>query len=76
MAQPLGKTCLSWLHFFDLCKDFDCVPHQVLLNRLHGLNLPTTVFNWLQDYLLNKYQQVVYDGVTLQALTVINSGVP
>ena len=40
--------------FFDLCKAFDSVLHQALLNRLHGLNLPTTIFNWLQDYLSNR----------------------
>ena len=51
------------------------MPHQALLNRLHGLNLPTTIFKWLQDYLSNRYQQVVYDGVTSQALPV-TSGVP
>ena len=73
MAQPLGKACSSLLHFFDICKAFDSVPHQALLNRLHGLNLPTTIFNWLQDYLSNRYQQVVYD--TSQALPV-TFGVP
>ena len=61
--------------FFYLCKAFDSVPHQALLNRLHGLNLPTTIFKWLRDYLLNRYQQVVYDGVTSQALPV-KSGFP
>ena len=46
-----------------------------LLNKLCGLNLPTTIFNWLRDYLSNRHQQVVYDGVTSQALPV-KSGVP
>ena len=61
--------------FLDLCKAFDSVPHQALLNKLCGLNLPTTIFNWLRDYLSNRHQQVVYDGVTSQALPV-KSGVP
>ena len=30
----------------------------------------TTIFNWLQDCLSNRYQQVVYDGVTLQPLPI------
>lgn len=61
--------------FFDFCKAFDSVPHQALLNKLHGLNLPTTIFNWLQDYLTNRYQRVVYEGITSKPLPV-KSGVP
>ena len=61
--------------FFDLRKAFDSVPHQALLNKLHGLNLPTHIFNWITDYLSNRYQQVVYCGVTSHVLPV-TSGVP
>ena len=61
--------------FFDLRKAFDSVPHQALLNKLHGLNLPTHIFNWITDYLSNRYQQVVYCGVTSHTLPV-TSGVP
>ena len=61
--------------FFDLRKAFDSVPHRHLITTLMKLNFPYHLVKWICSYLLNRYQQVVIDGATLQSVNV-KSGVP
>ncbi len=60
--------------FFDLSKAFDSVPHKALLKD-SGLN--RLLLNWIANYLTNRKQQVVVDGVKSNDLPVLDlSGVP
>ena len=61
--------------FFDLCKAFDSIPHQALLNKLSLLNVPDVLLNWLKDYLYNRFQRVVLNDSNSE-LSHISSGVP
>ena len=44
--------------FFDLRKAFDSVSHRALIQKLSKLDLPPLLFQWLQDYLTGRFQQV------------------
>ena len=61
--------------FFDLRKAFDSIPHQALLNKLHGYEIPETLLKWLENYLCNRRQCVVLNGSSSDLLPV-RSGVP
>ena len=56
---PIWKIANLFLAFsFNLCKAFDSVPHQALLNKLHKLNVSVQIFYWTSNYLFNRSQQV------------------
>lgn len=61
--------------FFDLTKAFDSVPHRKLLGKLQELGLNAYIVNWISDYLTNRTQSVVLNGVSSTTLPVL-SGVP
>jgi len=42
--------------FFDFTKAFESVPHETLLNKLHQLNIPPILFQWLSNYLSDYFQ--------------------
>ena len=59
----------------DFAKAFDKVPHQRLLYKLqyYGLNPQTT--RWIENFLKNRQQRVIIDGINSDYLPV-TSGVP
>ena len=61
--------------FFDLHKAFDSVPHRLLIDKLHLLEIPSHLIRWISNYLYNRVQQVVVPGELSSPTTVI-SGVP
>ena len=73
-GNSLPSTSLSWHHSEQVSLSIPC-PQTSPLNKLCELNLPTHLFNWITDYLSNRFQKVVYSGVTSHALPV-TSGVP
>ena len=75
MALYSGKWQACCLCVFDLSKAFDKVPHQALLNRLFSLQIPIPLIRWISNYLSNRYQQVILNGVSSPLLPV-TSGVP
>ena len=58
--------------FLDLCKAFDSVPHQPLLDLLASSDLPPPLFNWLHSYLLN-HTQCTYMVVSYFLLAEIHT---
>ena len=44
--------------FFDLQKTFDSVPHRLLIEKLHHLEVPSYLIRWISSYLHNRVQQV------------------
>ena len=67
-----GEICSV---FFDLSKAFDTVPHLPLLNKLASLKVDLYLIRWIYNYLSNRSQSVVLNGVQSNPLAVI-SGVP
>ena len=60
---------------FDFSKAFDTVPHDILCEKLKQTNLNPYVINWILDFLTNRKQRVVVDGIVTDFLD-INRGVP
>ena len=61
--------------FLDFAKAFDKVAHDVLLQKLCNFGIFGALLNWCQDYLTNREQRVVIDGVN-SSWCSIPSGVP
>ena len=61
--------------FFDFRKAFDCVPHQPLIDKLYKLGLNPNIINWVYNYLAERKQSVVVNGMISKPLSV-TSGVP
>ncbi len=61
--------------FFDFSKAFDSVPHQPLLTKLGQLGVNPHIIKWIHNYLADRKQCVVVNGVSSQPMSVV-SGVP
>jgi hypothetical protein len=49
--------------FVDLSKAFDTVDHDILLNKLSSIGLSSDACSWFHDYLSDRTQAIVIDGV-------------
>ena len=61
--------------FLDFAKAFDKVDHEILLQKIKNVGISGKLLNWLTDFLSNRFQEVVLDGVSSFIAAVI-SGVP
>ena len=61
--------------FIDFKKAFDCVQHDILIEKLHKLNLDQTVVDWVESYLGGREQRVLANG-TYSSCRPITQGVP
>ena len=73
--QTLDKQESIMTVFFDLRKAFDSVPHQPLIEKLQAVQLNPYICQWIHNYLFQRQQRVVLNGVSSSWLPVI-SGVP
>ena len=48
--------------FLDLQKAFDCVDHDILLNKLNNYGIMGGFFKLINNYLQNRYQRVVLNN--------------
>ena len=60
---------------FDLSKAFDSVPHDIICEKLKATNLNPYVINWIIDFLIDRNQRVVVDGLQTEYVD-ITRGVP
>ena len=60
---------------FDVSKAFDTVPHYNLSDKLKATDINHYVINWVLDFLNQRKQRVVVDGITTEFVD-INRGVP
>lgn len=49
--------------FLDFAKSFDRVAHDLLLQKLCNFGISGALLNWCHDYLTNREERVVIDGV-------------
>ena len=61
--------------YLDFSKAFDKVDHQILLRKARNLGIGGKVIKWLEEFLTNRRQSVIVDGVKSNPTRVI-SGVP
>ena len=61
--------------YLDFAKAFDSVSHTKLIFKLRRLGVSNPLLGWIKDYLSNRSQRVVIDGVKSDA-TPVTSGVP
>ena len=59
----------------DLSKAFDCLPHEILLNKLEAYGLSSSAISLLQDYLSNRQQRVKLNSCHSSWSTMLK-GVP
>ena len=61
--------------FFDFKKAFDSIPHSPLLSKLEAIGLDPHIITWIHNYLAERQQRVVFNGVSSVPSSVV-SGVP
>ena len=61
--------------FLDLAKAFDCVDHEVLLQKLTFYGVRGDAYRWMQSFLYGRFQQVSVHGI-LSSKGEIKVGVP
>ena len=82
-TQALLVTTNSWLQqlkqgrdiaavFFDFKKAFNSVPHIPLISKLQQLNLDPNIISWVKNYLSDRTQCVIVNGVTSDCLPVVS----
>lgn len=61
--------------FLDLRKVFDCVNHNILINKMQAMGFDPSIIKWTASFLTNRIQTVKVNNVTSEPLNVI-CGVP
>uniref|UniRef100_A0A8C5WCE6 Reverse transcriptase domain-containing protein n=1 Tax=Leptobrachium leishanense TaxID=445787 RepID=A0A8C5WCE6_9ANUR len=61
--------------YLDFSKAFDTVPHRRLINKLQSLRLDSNIVDWIRQWLSDRQQRVVVNGV-YWAQGLVTSGVP
>ena len=61
--------------FMDLSKDFDCLPHGLIIAKLHAYGLSFDACDLLSSYLCNRFQKVKVK-TSRSEWAVIKKGIP
>ena len=61
--------------FLDVSKAFDKVWHEGLIFKIQQMGIVDNLLNWLENYISERYQKVVLNGVTSN-VCFLESGVP
>ena len=75
VLETLEDKCNIDVIYLDFAKAFDKVDHKILLNKVRQFGIDGKIYNWIENFLSNRYQQVIVDGVLSSKEKVI-SGVP
>ena len=65
----------SAIKFFDLSKAFDSLPYHLILSSLTKVGVCGNLLSWVQSYLSDQTQRVVFSGTSSSSASV-TSGVP
>lgn len=82
----LLETLEDWTHWFDMGYEFDVifldfkrafdlVPHKRLIFKCKNIGIGGKLLTWLQSFLLNRFQRVIFNGISTDWKQV-TSGVP
>ena len=61
---------------FDYKKAFDLIDHQILLQKVFSLNIPTSIARWVADFLTSRKQRVKLSHDCFSEWGDVPSGVP
>jgi hypothetical protein len=75
IGRCLDKNVQTDVLYLDLAGAFDSVDHRILLKKLKSYGVAGQLHNWFADYLKDRSQRIVVDGVASQWAPV-TSGVP
>jgi hypothetical protein len=74
-GKSLDQNTQTDILYLDFAKAFDCVDHVILIEKLKWYCVTGNLLNWFTDYLNDRSQRVLKDGVASRYLPV-TSGVP
>ena len=74
MLDGTGATIRIILFYYK--KAFDFIDHSILRNKLGALDLPTSIINWIIDFLSDRYQRVKLSNSCLSEWGQVPVGVP
>lgn len=60
----------------DLSKAFDCLPHHLIVKKLHSYNIDINAVNLLYDYLSDRKQCVQLGSAYKSDFVILEKGVP
>ena len=75
VLETLEKKCNIDVIYLDFSKAFDKVDHSILMQKVKQFGIQGKIYTWLENFLSNRYQQVIVDGILSNKEQVI-SGVP
>ena len=73
--RALGENFQICTALMDLSKDFDCMPHDVLIAKLYAYGLSKETTTFFYSYLKRRGQRVKIDNI-LRSLQILITGVP
>ena len=71
----LDQNLITGVVFIDLSKAFDCLPHSLLIAKLHAYGVDWSACELLADYLSHRLQRVKI-GTARSSLAELSKGVP
>ena len=75
LAASLDKKIQTDIIILDFSKEFDRVPHQRLLKKVHHCGIQVTTYQWISSFPNSRTQQVLVEGQSSEKVPVV-SGVP
>ena len=73
-SQDIGDIVITLL--IDLKKAFDTIDHRILLRKLYSYGIRGSMLKWMERYLTERSQYVVFEVVQLSRTRGIKCGVP
>ena len=70
-----GKTKVMSV-FLDMSKAFDCVDHDILLEKMSIYGIRGKSLSWFNSYLKGRFQKVMINGVLSENTCAVECGVP
>ena len=62
--------------FLDMSKAFDCVDHNILLQKMLTYGVRGNAFSWFKSYLSERHQRVEFNGTLSENTCKVECGVP
>ena len=70
ILRGFDDNSISIAVFLDLSRAFDCVNHEILLKKLNHYGVTDVALRWFANYLNNRVQKVVINGVASEWLPI------